>query len=77
MDNGLEVLAKLPNPIARPAYFTTASEVATREFVSTSIPKPKNPNLTLLATRCIRIFLLIVSLPGLLIQTIQLVQNTS
>lgn len=33
MDNGLEVFAKLPNPIAGPAYYTTASEVATREFV--------------------------------------------
>lgn len=46
MDNGSEVLAKLPNPIAGPAYFTTASEVATREFVSTSVPKPKNLSLT-------------------------------
>jgi hypothetical protein len=33
MDNGLEVFAKLPNPTAGPAYYTTASEVATREFV--------------------------------------------
>jgi hypothetical protein len=33
MDNGLEVFSKLPNPIAGPAYYTTASEVATREFV--------------------------------------------
>ena len=33
MDNGLEVFAKLPNPISGPAYYTTASEVATREFV--------------------------------------------
>src|SRR6266516_2690915 len=37
MDNDLEVFAKLPNPIAGPAYFTTASEVATREFVSITI----------------------------------------
>jgi hypothetical protein len=34
MDNGSEVFAKLPNPIAGPAFYTTASEVATREFVS-------------------------------------------
>jgi hypothetical protein len=33
MDNSLEVFAKPPNPISRPAYYTTASEVATREFV--------------------------------------------
>lgn len=37
MDNGTEVIAKLPNPIAGPAYYTTASEVATREFVSIAI----------------------------------------
>ena len=36
MDNGSEVIAKLPNSIAGPAYYTTASEVATREFVSSS-----------------------------------------
>ena len=31
MDNGVEVLAKLPNPSAGPAFYTT---VATRTFVS-------------------------------------------
>ncbi len=36
MDNGIEVLAKLPNPNAGPAFYTTASEVATLEFVSLS-----------------------------------------
>jgi hypothetical protein len=34
MDNGTEVLAKLPNPCAGPSFYTTASEVATRAFVS-------------------------------------------
>ena len=34
MDNGTEVLAKLPNPYAGPSFYTTASEVATRTFVS-------------------------------------------
>lgn len=34
MDNGMEVFAKLPNPNAGPARFTTASEVATRQLVS-------------------------------------------
>jgi len=34
MDNGTEVLAKLPNPCAEPSFYTTASEVATRTFVS-------------------------------------------
>ena len=33
----MEVFAKLPNPIAGPAYYTTASEVATREFVGIAI----------------------------------------
>lgn len=37
MDNGLEIIARLPNPIAGPAYYTTASEVATCEFVCSSI----------------------------------------
>ncbi|XMA20402.1 hypothetical protein WAI453_013193 [Rhynchosporium graminicola] len=42
MDNGLEVFAKLPNPIAGPAYYITASEVATREFLryALNIPTP-------------------------------------
>lgn len=33
MDNGSVVFAKLPNPCAGPAYYTTASEVATRTLV--------------------------------------------
>lgn len=33
MDNGLVVFAKLPNSGAGPAFYTTASEVATRAFV--------------------------------------------
>lgn len=38
MDNGSEVFAKLPNPNARPAHFSVASEVATRELVRYSVP---------------------------------------
>jgi hypothetical protein len=34
MDNGVEVLAKIPNRNAGSAFYTTASEVATRNFVS-------------------------------------------
>ncbi|KAF3482827.1 uncharacterized protein GIQ15_02151 [Arthroderma uncinatum] len=43
MDNGIEVIAKLPNPVAGPAYYTTASEVATREFLRDilKIPTPR------------------------------------
>ncbi|KAH8816100.1 hypothetical protein F5884DRAFT_747609 [Xylogone sp. PMI_703] len=43
MDNGLEIFAKLLNPIAGPAYYTTASEVATREFLRDvlDIPTPR------------------------------------
>ncbi|KAJ5609651.1 hypothetical protein N7528_010218 [Penicillium herquei] len=33
MDNGAEILAKLPNPNAGPAHLTVASEVATRELL--------------------------------------------
>ena len=33
MDNGSAVIARIPNPNAGPAYKTTASEVATMDFV--------------------------------------------
>ena len=35
MDDGKEVIAKLPNPNAGRAHFTTASEVATMDYVRT------------------------------------------
>lgn len=44
MNDGDEVIARLPNPIAGPSYFTVASEVATRKFISSamgSIPMPR------------------------------------
>ncbi len=41
MDNGMEVLAKLPNPCAGPSFYTTASEVATRTFVSPKLATSK------------------------------------
>ncbi|RDL42516.1 Uncharacterized protein BP5553_02495 [Venustampulla echinocandica] len=43
MDDGSEIVAKLPNPMAGPAYYTTASEVATREFLRDvlNIPTPR------------------------------------
>jgi hypothetical protein len=34
MDNGDEVVAKIPNPNAGPSFYTLASEVATRHLVS-------------------------------------------
>jgi hypothetical protein len=34
MNDGKIVIARIPNPNAGPAFFTTASEVATMEFVS-------------------------------------------
>lgn len=40
MDNGLNVIARIPHPIAGPEYYTTASEVATMEFVGT----PQSPS---------------------------------
>ena len=33
MDNGIQVVAKIPNPNAGLPHFTTASEVATMDFV--------------------------------------------
>lgn len=33
MDNGAVVIARIPHPNAGPAYYTTASEVASMEFV--------------------------------------------
>lgn len=33
MDNGKVAIVRVPNPNAGPAYYTTASEVATMDFV--------------------------------------------
>lgn len=43
MDNGYEVIARIPTPIAGPAHYTTASEVATMDFLRTrlDIPTPR------------------------------------
>lgn len=43
MDDGYEVMARIPTPIAGPAHYTTASEVATMDFLRTrlDIPAPK------------------------------------
>ena len=56
MDDGREVIAKLPNPNAGRPHFTTASEVATMDFVwpaffSTAIPTRASV-LTLLVEKC-------------------------
>jgi hypothetical protein len=37
MDNGSEVVAKIPNPNAGPAHYATASEVATVDFVCSAL----------------------------------------
>ena len=43
MDDGYEVIARIPTPIAGPAHYTTASEVATMDFLRTrlDIPAPR------------------------------------
>ena len=43
MDDGYEVIARIPTPIAGPAHYTTASEVATMDFLRTrlNIPTPR------------------------------------
>lgn len=44
MEDGREVVAKIPNPNAGVAHFTTASEVATMDFVSSfQTPSTLNP----------------------------------
>jgi len=48
MDNGSAVFAKLPNACAGHAFYTTASEVATRTFVGVFWPNIDVPWLTLL-----------------------------
>jgi hypothetical protein len=40
MDNGMEVVAKIPNPNSGQPHFTTASEVATMKFVSSPARLP-------------------------------------
>jgi hypothetical protein len=37
MDNGIQVVAKVPNPNAGNPHFTTAIEVATMDFVSSNV----------------------------------------
>lgn len=39
VEDGMQVVAKVPNPNAGRAYFTTASEVATIDFVRTPLPQ--------------------------------------
>src|SRR3954447_7668020 len=43
MDDGYEVIARIPTPIAGPPHYMTASEVATMDFLRTrlDIPAPK------------------------------------
>ena len=42
MDNGSEVIARIPTSVAGPAHFVTASEVATMEFMrDLGVPVPK------------------------------------
>jgi hypothetical protein len=44
MNDGDEVIARLPNPIAGPSYFTIASEISTRRFISLTmdpVPMPR------------------------------------
>lgn len=44
MEDGREVVAKVPNPNAGILHFTTASEVATMDFVSSfRTPSPPDP----------------------------------
>ena len=47
MDDGREVVAKVPNPNAGISHFTTASEVATMDFVrpTRTLSTPSAPNL--------------------------------
>lgn len=42
MDNGSTVIARIPHPIAGPKYYTTASEVATIDFVRPALPSTRD-----------------------------------
>ncbi|RAH44731.1 uncharacterized protein BO95DRAFT_464731 [Aspergillus brunneoviolaceus CBS 621.78] len=50
MNDGKKVLARIPNPTAGPAFYTTASEVATmelaRDFLQISVPRVLDWNAT-------------------------------
>lgn len=48
MDDGSTVIARVPHPIAGPAYYTTASEVATMDFVRIFTPSHRLSLLTVL-----------------------------
>lgn len=43
LSNGLEIVARLPNPNAGPAFYTIASEVATRNFVWKAVLSHASP----------------------------------
>ena len=51
MDDGTQAVAKVPNPNAGRPHFTTASEVATMEFISTVGPFPQVIALTVYQVR--------------------------
>lgn len=63
MDNGSSVIARIPHPIAGPRHYTTASEVATMEYVriehdvsgiiSLTDPGPYNPRSTNTSSICL------------------------
>ena len=40
MDDGYELIARIPTPIAGPPHYTTSSEVATMDFVRTRLGIP-------------------------------------
>jgi hypothetical protein len=42
MDNGLNIIVRIPHPIAGPKYYITASEVAIIEFIGTPNHHPIN-----------------------------------
>lgn len=48
MDNGSTVIARIPHPIAGPKYYTTASEVATIDFVRPTLSSTRDIRFTLL-----------------------------
>ena len=80
MDNGMAVIARVPNPNAGPAGFTTASEVATMDFVSNLVSPRGLPLLMASADVGYRLelyskFLYQKSLLGIPEQTIQWAQN--
>ncbi|PGH01258.1 hypothetical protein AJ80_09042 [Polytolypa hystricis UAMH7299] len=63
MDNGLQVVAKLPNPNAGIPYYTTASEITTMDFARTVLQIPRSAGSNPVGAE----FIIMEKMPGVLL----------